>query len=415
MYTQTYGRIPPGSIFCIVPPHMLDEIARNGTEAQRAWVVRTLKADRATRHGRARLSQVREAPRRIRRMRRSFFPMWAGVAGCEIDRSVFDAHQTQRLPGTEVRSEGESATDDTAVNEAYDGLGATFDLYSEEYDRCSIDDEGLPLDATVHYGKGYDNAFWDGQQMVFGDGDEDLPKSERIFNRFTISIDVIGHELTHGVTEDEAGLIYFGQPGALNESVSDVFGSLVKQRKLGQTADQADWLIGEGLITENVNGEALRSMKDPGTAYDDPVLGKDPQPGDMSGYVRTFQDNGGVHINSGIPNKAFYLVATNLGGNAWERAGLIWYETLTSPSLSRFARFGSFAALTVTTAGQLFGIGSPEQEAVQDAWSQVGVVLAMARGMRIPPHRPRAQARAKSANEPKKAEKVQKQGTAKKK
>src|SRR5262245_7883906 len=316
------GMIRPGTIFCIIAPHVLENIARNGTEAQRAWVVRTVRMDQLTRRRRSILARARAPFRRMRRQR-GIFPMWAGLVGCEIDRSIFDAHQTQRLPGTEVRSEGDPESQDPAVNEAYDGLGATFDLYSEVYDRCSIDDQGLPLDATVHYGKGYDNAFWDGQQMVFGDGDEDLPASERIFNRFTISIDVIGHELTHGVTENEAGLIYWGQAGALNESISDVFGSLVKQKKLAQPADEAEWRIGEGLFTDNVNGTALRSMKDPGTAYDDPVLGKDPQPGDMSGYVRTFQDNGGVHTNSGIPNRAFYLVAANLGGFAWERAGLI--------------------------------------------------------------------------------------------
>src|SRR6185312_15543366 len=114
-------------------------------------------------------------------------------------------------------------------DEAYDGLGATYQLYSEAFDRDSIDDAGMPLLGSVHYDVDYDNAFWDGRQMVFGDGDGEL------FNRFTISLDVIGHELTHGVTADEAGLVYFRQSGALNESVSDVFGVLVKQYHLGQT------------------------------------------------------------------------------------------------------------------------------------------------------------------------------------
>src|SRR5919206_292413 len=165
-----------------------------------------------------------------------------------------------------LRSEGSPAGNDAAVNEAYDGLGDTYDFYWEVLDRNSIDDEGMPLNATVHYGQNYDNAFWNGERMVFGDGDGDL------FNRFTISLDVIGHELTHGVTQDESQLTYYGQPGALNESVSDVFGSLVKQHKLGQTADQADWLIGAGLLAPDVHGKALRDMLHPGTAYDDPAL-----------------------------------------------------------------------------------------------------------------------------------------------
>src|SRR4029079_10299870 len=135
--------------------------------------------------------------------------------------------------------------------------------------------------------------------------------------------------LTHGVTQDEAQLVYSNQSGALNESLSDVFGSLIKQFSLNQTADQADWLIGAGLLTKQVKGVALRSMKAPGTAYDDPVLGKDPQPDHMSRFVTTAADRGGVHITSGIPNRAFYLAATAIGGYAWEVAGKIWYTTLT--------------------------------------------------------------------------------------
>jgi Zn-dependent metalloprotease len=285
-------------------------------------------------------------------------------------RTISNTHNTQNLPGDVVRLEGAPPTGDPAVDEAYDGLGATYDLYWEAYDRNSIDDEGLPLDATVHFGQDYDNAFWNGERMVFGDGDGEL------FNRFTISLDVIGHELTHGVTADEAQLVYLFQPGALNESVSDVFGSLVKQRALNQTAAQADWLIGAGLFTPNVHGVALRSMKAPGTAYDDPVLGKDPQPAHMNDYVQTFGDNGGVHINSGIPNHAFYLVATQVGGHAWEKAGRIWYETLRDSRLRPTANFKRFAGLTLATAQRLYGTTGPEQQAVRDGWGQVGIAVA---------------------------------------
>jgi Zn-dependent metalloprotease len=264
-----------------------------------------------------------------------------------------------------VRIEGSAAIADSEANEAYDGLGATFDFYADAYDRNSIDDEGLHLDATVHYGRAYDNAFWNGQQMVFGDGDGDL------FNRFTISLDVIAHELTHGVTGDEARLVYLGQAGALNESISDVFGSLVKQYARKQTAEQADWLIGQGLFTANVHGVALRSMKAPGTAFDDPVLGRDPQPSTMAGYVHTSADNGGVHTNSGIPNHAFYLAAVALGGYAWERAGRIWYETLRDKRLKPTATFRQFARCTVINAAHFFG--GAERQAVAAAWAEVGI------------------------------------------
>src|SRR5207249_9102090 len=143
----------------------------------------------------------------------------------------------------------------------------------------------------------------------------------------------------------------------------------VKQYKLKQTADQADWLIGAGLLAPSVKGVALRSMKAPGTAYDDPVLGKDPQPAHMRDYVHTYQDNGGVHINSGIPNHVFYLSAVAIGGNAWEKTGRIWYETLRDSQLRPTTGFRRFARLTIANAGRLFGQNSSEQQAVHDAWS----------------------------------------------
>jgi Zn-dependent metalloprotease len=283
-------------------------------------------------------------------------------------RTVYDAQNRELLPGQTVRAEGSASIADVQANEAYDGLGATFDFFADVYDRNSIDDAGLHLDATVHYGRQYDNAFWNGRQMVFGDGDGDL------FNRFTISLDVIAHELAHGVTGSEAGLVYLGQAGALNESVSDVFGSLVKQYVRNETAARADWLIGEGLFTANVHGVALRSMKAPGTAYDDPVLGRDPQPAMMAGYVRTSADNGGVHTNSGIPNHAFYLTAIALGGHAWEKAGRIWYETLRDKRLKPAATFREFARYTVDNADR--GFGAAERRAVADAWNAVGIKAA---------------------------------------
>jgi Zn-dependent metalloprotease len=347
------------SIFCILPPHLLRAIAQNGSHAQRTAAIRTLASDQTFRALRASLTG--QAPAAGRRRR---------VLGLDavVQRTIYTANNQETMPGTVVRAEGAAPTNDPAVDEAYDGLGHTFDFYRDVLGRNSIDDEGLPLNSTVHYGQDYNNAFWNGERMVFGDGDGEL------FNRFTIALDVIGHELTHGVTEDEAGLVYMFEPGALNEHLSDVFGSLIKQKVLNQTADQADWLIGEGLLTASVQGQALRSMKAPGTAYDDDVLGKDPQPGHMRDFVNTWQDNGGVHINSGIPNKAFYLTATTIGGNAWEKSGRIWYETLRDSRLTAEAKFVEFANLTVIVAGQLYGAGSSEQSAVAGAWGEVGVL-----------------------------------------
>ena len=251
------------SIFCIVPPYVLDRISENGSPAQRAAAHRTRAVDSTFRAMRIATQPQRYAPRSTAAP--------APMAVVQKRRIIFSAANTQNLPGTIVRAEGQPATGDTAADEAYDGLGATFDFYDQVLGRNSIDDAGLALDATIHFGQDYNNAFWNSVQMVFGDGDG------QIFNRFTIALDVIGHELTHGVTEDESQLQYFNQSGALNESMSDVFGSLIKQYVNHQTAAQADWLIGAGLLAPSVSGVALRSMKDPGSAFNDPLLGKDPQ------------------------------------------------------------------------------------------------------------------------------------------
>ncbi|MGW0362688.1 M4 family metallopeptidase [Streptomyces sp. NPDC002990] len=346
-------------VFCtVVPPHLLDKIAQSGNTRRADLAQRTLERDSFLRT-RRRVTTVRGTAAA------------APTPGSDDpNRTVYDAGQRTRLPGKKVRAEGDPVSSDATVNRAYTGLGATFELFLKGFGRRSIDDAGLALDATVHYGEEYNNAFWDGRQMVFGDGDGDL------FLDFTVAVDVIGHELAHGVTQYSANLEYQGQSGALNESMSDVFGSLIKQHSLGQTAQEADWLIGAGLLGPNVSGVALRSMKAPGTAYDDDELGKDPQPATMDDYVHTHQDNGGVHINSGIPNHAFYIAATELGGKAWERAGQIWYDTLTGGDLAVDADFADFGRLSVAAAVARYGDGGEEHRALQKAWSVVGVPLA---------------------------------------
>ncbi len=347
------------SIYCILPPHILINIAKRGTPEQRDAVLETLSVDQSLRAVRSQFSLL--GGNKIAHESLTGTPP-------QKQRTIYDAKTTQVLPGTFVRAEGQPPVGDQAVNEAFDGLGNTFDFYFKSYQRNSIDNAGLRLNATVHYGSKYDNAFWNGQEMIFGDGDG------VIFNNFTSCIDVIGHELTHGVTGSEANLVYQGQSGALNESISDVFGSCVKQFVKNQTADQADWLIGEGLLAKGIQGVALRSMKAPGTAFDDPNLGKDDQPADMAHYVQTASDNGGVHTNSGIPNHAFYLVAAAIGGYSWLKAGQVWYDTVTDPRLKSNANFATFANLTILNAGRRYGSSSPEKAAVNNAWHQVGVL-----------------------------------------
>jgi Zn-dependent metalloprotease len=346
----------------IVPPHIIEAMARSDSQELRNAALDTLSLDHSMRS--QRIIAGFAAPG-------AAAPVTAGAAHENV--VIDDAQHKTNLPGVRKRGEGDPPAGDVAVNEAYDGLGGTWGLYWNVFNRNSIDNQGMDLIGSVHYSSNYDNAFFNGSQMVFGDGDG------TVFSRFTISVDIMGHELTHGVTASTANLEYQGQSGALNESVSDVFGSLVKQYNANpqQTAAQADWLIGAGLLMPGIHGEALRSMKAPGTAYDDPKLGgRDPQPGNMSGYVKTSSDNGGVHLNSGIPNRAFYLAAIALGGYAWEKAGQIWYATLTDSKLSANAQFTDFAKLTADSALRLYG--ATEQQAVISAWATVGVTLAPA-------------------------------------
>ena len=347
---------------CIVPPHLLHRLLQNNDPAIREAALSTVLTT-------ARLRGEREVRSTL-----------LGATGpAQGRRTVYDCKsRTDLTSALVVRTEDGQASGDTSVNNASDGLGSTRRFYRDVLGRNSIDDRGMRLDGYVHRGRRYNNAFWDGQEMVFGDGDG------VVFTDFTGSLDVIGHELTHGVTEYTAGLEYHNESGALNESLSDVLGSLVKQWSRQETADEADWLIGPEIFTPDVDADALRSMKDPGSAYDNETLGKDPQPAHMRDYVDLPDtdegDNGGVHINSGIPNHAFYLTATAIGGYAWEAAGHIWYESLRASMQT--TDFQAFADTTDSKAGELYGPGSSEQMAVRDAWDGVGIKVNT--GLRTP-------------------------------
>jgi Zn-dependent metalloprotease len=333
----------------IVPPYLLERVASAHPDPDAcAFGARTLEID---------------AELRTRRTTAVAVPT---ASPADEPFAVYTASNGSTLPGRKVRAAEAAATGDQAVDEAHDGVQASLALFKEVFGRDSYDGRGAAVVATVHYQRDYDNAFWDGDQLVFGDGDG------KVFDRFTKPVDVLGHELSHAVTQFTANLTYQGQSGALNESISDVFGSCLKQRLLGQTADQADWLIGEGIFLPSVQGRALRSMAEPGTAYDDPTLGKDPQVSTMADYVDTQDDNGGVHTNSGIPNKAFHLAATGIGGTSWDGAGTIWYAALTS-GLSADTDFAAFAAATVTAAE---AVSAEAAEAVRTAWERVGVTGA---------------------------------------
>ena len=339
---------------CFVPPDLLHEIARHSKDAAlRQSALDSLAIDAGIRVRRAEVAaRTLAAPTRAR-----------GEGGSP-KRSIHDQrHHSDMTPGPVVRSEGQDPVDDPSVDQAYDGFGATYKFYWEVLKRDSIDNEGMEINGMVHFDTAYNNAFWDGEgHMWFGDGDGTM------FTDFTKSLDVIGHELTHGVTQYTANLAYSGQSGALNESLSDVFGSLVKQYALNQTADEADWLIGPDVVGPEL-APALRSMKAPGTANQ-----YDRQPADMSGFVTTNRDNGGVHTNSGIPNRAFYLTATAIGGFAWETAGRIWYGAMNDARLRSNSRFSAFAQATIRAATTIGGPDGDATKAVTEAWRTVKVL-----------------------------------------
>lgn len=289
----------------------------------------------------------------------------------DLDRTVFDgrllgASYARLDPKAALRTEGGPRSRDAAANQVFDTLGAFHRLLKEAFDRSSWDGRGGPYRAIVHYGRDYDNAFWDGSArvVVLGDGDG------RLLRGF-YGVDVVAKELGNALASTMTRLAYRGQSGALFNSLSLVVASIVKQYAAGQTADQADWLVGEGLLGEGVQGRALSDLLHPGTAYDDPGLGTDPSVGHLDQYVRTSDDNGGIHLNSGIPARAFALAATALGGPSWEGAGLAWYRAMASPKLSARATFASFAGLTVAEAPD-----RATAAAVGKAWKDVGVTVA---------------------------------------
>ena len=292
-------------------------------------------------------------------------------------RSVYDVAGGDLLPGRLVRREDGRPASDHAANHAFENAGIALAFLRDVFGRNSIDGRGMAIVSTIHYGQGFQNAMWTGRQMVYGDGDD-------MIGGFTGALDIIAHELAHGVTQHlipkglgvarvPAGERHFkeqkytlkGEAGALNESFSDILGSLVKQWHAREDVKQADWLIGEKVLAP-MFGRAIRSLKSPGNrrltwAEDDQVK-----------HVKDMREGLDAHDASGIPNHAFYQVAMKLGGHAWECAGPIWFDAYSR--LGPKATFADAAAATLAAAEAFHGDRSPEVRAVQAGWRKVGVL-----------------------------------------
>jgi len=256
-----------------------------------------------------------------------------------------------------------------AVDAAY-GQARTWDYFKNAYGRNGIWNTGQGSPSRVHYGNGYVNAFWDGKQMTYGDGDG------RSFGPL-VSLDVAGHEMSHGVTENSANLTYSGESGGLNESTSDIFGSMV-EFSANNASDPGDYLIGEEF--DLVNGAGFRRMDNPSSDGSSVNC--------WSPTVATLD----VHYSSGVGNHFFYLLAegsgsktiggkvhssttcdgSTLAGIGRDAAAKIWYRALTVYMTSSTNYAGARAA-TVKAAGDLFGAGSSQAGAVAATWNAVSV------------------------------------------
>lgn len=368
---QCHNRRNP--IHCIVPPYMVDKLVDSKSAEVRKAAVETIATSASTRTARTLLSTVMPGAMALGLAAAS----GAGVIKKGKQRIVYtlDGRQPNwfNLPGKVAWREGDKKHADPAVVEAYTYAGHTYDFFNKVFGRLSLDGRGLQLVSTVHAGNRFNNAFWEGRQMVYGDGDD------VVFTRFTKSLDVVGHELTHGIVQFTSGLEYHDEPGALNEHFADVFGVLVKQWQGKQNNPKtADWLIGEDLVVPAPTRKALRDMSAPGTAYQgDPHLGSDPQPAHyddrFKGPNDEAHDFGGVHYNSGIPNRAFYLAATAMSGPAWGKAGKVWYQAM--QNLLPESQFIDMAQQTHAISCSMFGGDSTEQSAIGEAWAEVGVEL----------------------------------------
>jgi Zn-dependent metalloprotease len=343
-------------IHCVIPPYIVERLARSRDPELRRRARASLVSGEQFRAARE-AAVTLPLPRILR------------ASPGEKRRMVYDAGSDFRLPGRLVRGEGDPPTGDPAVNEAYIHAGTTYDFYETVFDRRSLDGDGMALVSSVHVrdpdGEPLSNAFWNGEQMAYGDGDG------RVFQRFTRALDVVGHELAHGVQTFTSRLVYRGESGALSEHFSDVFGVLVGQWRGDVPAREASWLVGADVLVPAPTRRAIRDMENPGTAFvNDPDLGTDPQPGHQKLLYVGPSDRGGVHINSGIPNRAFVLAAKALGGRAWETVGRVWYATMLR--LPPTARFSDCARLTVEEA---LPFGERVERAVRDAWREVGLAV----------------------------------------
>ncbi|MFL5332744.1 MAG: M4 family metallopeptidase [Geminicoccaceae bacterium] len=343
-------------MFCrcqIIPDAILERLARDSrlSAEQRKNFADTALIDAQIRQLRVQAGKLTAVALSLRQV--------AAVAAAAPAITVADCHHGQSLPGTPVPNPERSV--DGTVKRAAVETKAVADFFRSVFGRNSIDNAGMTMSSSVHYGANYNNAFWNGSRMTYGDGDGN------IFIDFTKSTDVIAHELTHGVTQFSLQLAYTNQAGGLNESVSDVFGSMFRQWRAGHDIKQADWLIGNDIMGPGAVARGftcLRDMSDPGAKH---CLA--PQPSRFADFAPGMDP----HLSSGIPNLAFCLAAKAIGGKSWEKAGQIWYKALTGFPPRPSMTMKSFAKRTRQLATQMYPGDAAVAHAVDAGWTAVGL------------------------------------------
>lgn len=272
---------------------------------------------------------------------------------------VYDCKTTQTLPGSPVSAPGRSR--DATAKRTFSETTAVARFYKSVFGRNSVDDAGMTLLSSIHYGRRYNNAMWNGSQMIYGDGDG------KLFVDFTRGSDVIGHELTHGVTQHSLQLGYSGDAGGLNESMSDCFGSMFRQWQARQDVTAADWLIGADIIGPTARARGFTCLRNMLNPADRKALA--PQPVHYSQLTPGMDP----HAASGPPNLAFATACKALGGKSWEQLGQVWYAALTTSGAVPSMTMPKFAARTRQLATQLYPKVAAVAAAVDAGWKQVGL------------------------------------------
>ena len=352
-----------------MPPFVMEQLLDSANPEIRRTALNTIRADEKER-------TLRGTPQRFGMLGRL-----RSRRGCR--REIYDLeHGWNSTPAkgeTPARTEKQGPTGIDDVDRAFDNAGIVYDFYKEELGRDSLDGDGYGLHARVRFGRGVINAYWDGYRMIYGAGDG------HFFLSSTRSLSIAAHEMTHGVLNFTSNLAYEGETGAVNETFCDVMGLVISHWHAHRIGTNADWTIGSEIF-----GEGLREI--PGVlrgvrifteepAFSHPELGHDLQKKHYSYFFHTGNedDHGGVHVNSGIGNLAFFLAAQDIGGDVWDKPMRIWYQAFTvglrpgrrRPKDPIQVTYAAAASATVVAARDLYG--ETEARKVAAAWEAVGV------------------------------------------